>query len=99
LTMTDTTSRDDMVASPTTASRIRRSFPVPAIALIAIVLTVAIGPLLWTVSPIAQSSSRFAAASLVHPFGTDMYGRDLLARILTGGRWSLGGATTVWGSA
>ena len=38
----------------------------------------------------AQSfSDRFVYPCLAHPFGTDQYGRDLLARILYGGRVSL----------
>ena len=34
-------------------------------------------------------SDRFVYPCLAHPFGTDQYGRDLLARILYGGRVSL----------
>lgn len=72
-----------------------RRLPLSAVALLVIVAAVIVGPLVWNVSPTAQSASRFAALSFAHPLGTDMYGRDLLARILTGGRWSLGGALTV----
>lgn len=34
-------------------------------------------------------SIRFQAPSAEHPFGTDLYGRDLLARVIYGGRISL----------
>ena len=34
-------------------------------------------------------SIRFQPPSLEHPFGTDLYGRDLLARVIYGGRISL----------
>lgn len=34
-------------------------------------------------------ANRFATPSLAHPFGTDQFGRDLLARVLYGGRVSL----------
>lgn len=82
--------------SPSAVSRKTRWWPpLPAIALLAILVAVIFGPLVWNISPVAQSASRFAAFSGSHPLGTDMYGRDLLARILTGGRWSLGGATAV----
>lgn len=59
------------------------------------VLIVVIGPLVWSSSPIAQSADRFADWSLAHPLGTDMYGRDLLARLLHGAHWSLGGALAI----
>ncbi|NTU84793.1 MAG: ABC transporter permease, partial [Chloroflexales bacterium] len=46
--------------------------------------------------PLAQAiSNRLAAPSPAHPLGTDQYGRDTLARLLVGGRWSLLGALLV----
>jgi peptide/nickel transport system permease protein len=48
------------------------------------------GPLAWSRSPerIDFPSAR-QGATLEHPFGTDQLGRDLLARVLAGGRVSL----------
>lgn len=60
------------------------------IVLVALVLMVLVGPLVYPVDPkrinIMESG---AAPSLAHPFGTDDLGRDLLARNLYGGRISL----------
>jgi peptide/nickel transport system permease protein len=54
-------------------------------------VAVAFGPLLWHV-PIndIDFSERLAGPSLGHPLGTDDLGQDLLARMLYGGRISLG---------
>jgi len=58
--------------------------------LLALVLAVALGPLLWRV-PINEIdfSAQLQGPSLAHPFGTDDLGQDLLARMLYGGRISL----------
>jgi peptide/nickel transport system permease protein len=61
-----------------------------ATVLVALVLLVAVGPLLVPYAPDAiDLANRRAAPSLVHWFGTDDLGRDLLARVLDGGRVSL----------
>jgi len=56
-----------------------------------IILTVVLGPLWWQV-PIndIDFTARLAGPSWQHPFGTDDLGQDLLARLLYGGRISLG---------
>jgi peptide/nickel transport system permease protein len=58
--------------------------------LVAMLLAVAFGPLLWQV-PIndIDFSAHLQGPSWHHPFGTDDLGQDLLARILYGGRISL----------
>ncbi len=62
----------------------------------AVILAVLAGPLLWAADPLAQEvGRRLAPPSPEHPLGTDQFGRDLLARVLHGGRWSLGGAAAV----
>ena len=61
-----------------------------------IVLAAVIGPWIDPRDPLAQDVlSRLQAPSRAHPMGTDTYGRDILARILTGARWSLAGAAIV----
>jgi len=54
-----------------------------------IILATLIGPLLMPASYAAPSENSFAPPSSAHPFGTDLNGRDLLYRVLTGGRISL----------
>lgn len=68
-----------------------------ALALLAALLFAAIlGPPLWGRDPLAQDIAvRLQPPSLAHPFGTDRYGRDTFARLLTGARWSLAGAAIV----
>jgi len=58
--------------------------------LAALVLAVLIGPLAYKVGiNEIDFKARLAGPSLQHPFGTDDLGRDLLARMLYGGRISL----------
>jgi peptide/nickel transport system permease protein len=58
--------------------------------LIAMVLAIALGPLVWSV-PINEIdfTARLKGPSWAHPLGTDDLGQDLLARMLYGGRISL----------
>jgi len=55
-----------------------------------IVLSVLLGPLIWTI-PIndIDFSARLSPPSFKHPMGTDDLGQDLFARMLYGGRISL----------
>jgi peptide/nickel transport system permease protein len=65
-------------------------------ALIVLVVLVLLGPLVWTADPEQTELGRtFAAPSSVAPLGTDEFGRDLLSRLLHGGRLSLTGALLV----
>jgi peptide/nickel transport system permease protein len=58
--------------------------------LAALVLAVLVGPLLYKVGiNDIDFKARLAGPSLTHPLGTDDLGRDLLARMLYGGRISL----------
>jgi ABC-type dipeptide/oligopeptide/nickel transport system permease subunit len=57
---------------------------------------VILGPFLSPHNPLDQDvTRRLESFSLEHPLGTDQFGRDILARLLTGGRWSLLGAVVV----
>lgn len=67
--------------------------------LAAIVLACLAAPLLTRSDPLAVDLLRqFEGPSRAHPFGTDHFGRDLLARILYGGRVSLAVATLATGT-
>ncbi|NQD68631.1 ABC transporter permease [Bacillus haikouensis] len=58
--------------------------------LVLIHVIVFLGPLFWKVSPEElQQVGALTSWSLQHPFGTDDLGRDVLARMLTGGRVTL----------
>jgi len=62
-----------------------------AVVLAAIVLTAFVGPLIWPHAPgEIDLDNALLAPSLLHPFGTDNHGRDVLARTLAGARISLG---------
>jgi peptide/nickel transport system permease protein len=61
-----------------------------------VVLAALVGPALWLASPeTSDLDRRFQGVSLAAPLGTDAFGRDLLARILHGGRLTLVGAAVV----
>lgn len=83
----------DLAASPTgVAARLVRD-PRGLAALVALavlVLAAVIGPLLYEADPNALDLSRAGAPpSVDHPLGTDESGRDVLSRLLAGGRVSL----------
>ncbi len=55
-----------------------------------ILLAVLFGPMLWSLEAThIDIRSRNQGMSLAHPFGTDQLGRDILARMMTGGRISM----------
>jgi peptide/nickel transport system permease protein/oligopeptide transport system permease protein len=55
----------------------------------AIVVAVLIGPAWLAHAPLAMSDAQFSMPSRQHWLGTDAHGRDLLSRVLHGGRISL----------
>jgi peptide/nickel transport system permease protein/oligopeptide transport system permease protein len=57
--------------------------------LLALALAALVGPTLLGIDPAATSSETFSPPSTTHFLGTDVNGRDLLARILQGARVSL----------
>lgn len=58
--------------------------------LLLMLLLVFIGPVLWGIDPASiDLANTMAAPSGAHPLGTDENGRDVLARLLEGGRVSL----------
>ncbi|WP_233617628.1 ABC transporter permease [Actinomadura sp. WAC 06369] len=66
---------------------------VPAALLAAIVVAVLLAPVLSPQDPnTADLADSFGGAAPGHPLGFDSAGRDLLSRLLHGGRFTLGGA-------
>lgn len=66
------------------------SFMFGAVLLLAIAGAAIVGPWLVSYDPLAiEPSVRLHAPSAEHLFGTDTFGRDVLSRVLTGGRVSL----------
>ena len=63
---------------------------------VAIVVAVIMGPLLFRTDPLSiDLASTLAGPSRAHPFGCDALGRDVLARVLYGARLSLAISTVV----
>ena len=69
---------------------------VGAVVLFVVAATAVVGPLLETQDPVAQNLAQalrppawVPTGSWAHPFGTDHFGRDILARIIYGARISL----------
>ena len=61
-----------------------------AILFIFIVAGVYLGPYLWSIDPTQiDIRSRNQGPSWAHPFGTDQLGRDILARMMSGGQTSV----------
>lgn len=55
-----------------------------------LIATAVFGPIVWRVDPTAMDIlGRFGAPSLAHPLGQDVFGRDVLSRLLYGARTSL----------
>lgn len=84
-----------------TASRRRRRLPwnvLLGLGLAGIIVVLALlAPYVSPFDPMRMAAGpRLSAPSMAHPFGTDEFGRDLLSRVLYGGRLSLGiGSTAV----
>lgn len=67
-----------------------RTFCIGAVISSAVILLILIGCFWTPYSPEAMDSSmKLASASLSHPFGCDAFGRDVLSRIMYGGRITL----------
>lgn len=58
--------------------------------LVFILVFVTFGPMIWTLDPqFIDIQARNSGMSLSHPLGTDQLGRDMLARLMAGGRVSV----------
>ncbi len=63
-----------------------------------ILAAIFIGPLIWDMAPTyVDLRARNKGFSLAHPFGTDQLGRDILARMLAGGKVSIAVGLTAMG--
>lgn len=79
-----------------TAGRPSTAVLTGAIILGLVVLALAFGPLIYRQPPNDQNLRQpLASPSWEHPLGTDQYGRDVLARVLHGGRRSLSTAAAI----
>lgn len=92
--MTEISNNDILTDKPRTIWRdvfdqfiIHRGATIGAIIFISIILFVMVGPLIWTIDPkYIDIRARNSGFTLAHPFGTDQLGRDMLARLMAGGR-------------
>lgn len=67
-----------------------RSFLLGGSLVVALIVASVFGPLVSSYDPIRMAPERsLQAPSAEHPFGTDDFGRDILTRVLEGGRISL----------
>lgn len=65
-----------------------------------VILAVYLGPFLWTIDPTyIDVRARNEGLSLLHPFGTDQLGRDMMARMMAGGQTSISVGLTAMGLA
>lgn len=77
-------------------ANLSRSFIAGATLVGFVVLAILAGPLIYQQEPNSQNlRETLQGPSWERPLGTDQYGRDVLARVLDGGRRSLGTAATV----
>src|SRR5215470_1574900 len=64
--------------------------------LVCLVVVAIVGPGVWPWGALEQHMDALLQdPSLSHPLGTDEFGRDILARLLLGARWSLAGAAII----
>ena len=70
--------------------RSHRGAMVALVLFVSIILFVLAGPLVWMIDPAyVDIRARNSGFSPAHPFGTDQLGRDMLARLMAGGRVSI----------
>lgn len=69
--------------------RLNRSAQVSFWTVVGIVLIAAAAPLLAPFDPATQTAASLTGPSLQHPLGTDLFGRDILSRLIYGARASL----------
>lgn len=81
-----------MTALTESAGRLRTprfALHLSLVGLATVTLCAILGPLLWLVSPTSSQDLPFLGPSSEHLLGTDVLGRDVLSRVLHGGRTTL----------
>ena len=64
--------------------------------LVLLTVVAVVGPSIWPWGALEQHMDALLQdPSIAHPLGTDEFGRDTLARLLMGARWSLAGAAVI----
>lgn len=70
--------------------RAHKGAMIALVVFVSMLLFVSVGPFIWGVDPAyVDIRARNAGFSMAHPLGTDQLGRDMLARLMAGGRVSL----------
>ncbi|MEP2784028.1 MAG: ABC transporter permease [Pseudoruegeria sp.] len=70
--------------------RTHKGAMIGAVFFILMVLAMLLGPTIWNIEPtFIDIRARNQGPTFAHPFGTDQLGRDILARMLSGGRISM----------
>jgi ABC-type dipeptide/oligopeptide/nickel transport system permease subunit len=86
----------DKPASPLAQLLRQKNFLAGVILLCIVVLPVLLAPVLTSVGPDVQNpTASFLAPSFGHLMGTDQYGRSIWARVLYGGRYTIGASVAV----
>jgi ABC-type dipeptide/oligopeptide/nickel transport system permease subunit len=88
-------------AAPTRRSRLagvfrHKSLTVGVVLIAFVIAVVVIGPFFVSHNPdTVNPNAAFDAPSAAYPFGTDSFGRDMLARVLYGGRYTITAAVAI----
>lgn len=84
---------ESATADVSITSRARRNWPltVGAVLMVVLVASAVLAPVVASYSPtLPNAGAIYLSPSAGHWFGTDLYGRDVFARVLYGGRYDLG---------
>jgi ABC-type dipeptide/oligopeptide/nickel transport system permease subunit len=80
---------------PYLAALRHRSLAIGSVLVVLVLGLIIIGPLFVHNPDAVNQNAAFDSPSVAHPFGTDSFGRDMLSRVLDGGRYTIGAAVAV----